>query len=103
MVACISKWTEPFRFALGKQPPAKCCESNTMAKGRRLRPRVIFRRAWIHRLPFLHFEGKGSIPRPSLDGAMLINRWHFTTVWSEAVKNGLCGKNPEGFPARGQQ
>ena len=59
--------------------------------------------AWIHRLPFLHFEGKGSIPRPSLDGAMLINRWHFTTVWSEAVKNGLCGKNPEGFPARGQQ
>ena len=57
--------------------------------------------AWIHCLPFLHFEGKGSTPRPSLEGGMIVNRWHFTTVWSEFVKAGLLGKTPKLFSLRG--
>jgi GT2 family glycosyltransferase len=59
--------------------------------------------AWIHYLPFLHCEGKGSTPRPALEGGMLVNRWHFTTVWTEFVKAGLRGKTPESFSLRGQQ
>jgi GT2 family glycosyltransferase len=58
--------------------------------------------AWIHNLPFLHFEGKGSSPRPALEGAMLVNRWHFTAMWNELVKSGIFGKTPELFPLRGQ-
>jgi GT2 family glycosyltransferase len=59
------------------------------------------KQAWIHPLPFLHFEGKGSMPRPSHDGASLVNRWHFTTLWSELVKNRLCGKTPDHLTPRG--
>jgi GT2 family glycosyltransferase len=59
--------------------------------------------AWIHRVAFLHFEGKGSTPRPSHDGASLVNRWHFTNVWGEFVKTRLCGKTPGDLTARGQQ
>jgi GT2 family glycosyltransferase len=58
---------------------------------------------WIHPVPFLHFEGKGATPRPSHDGASLVNRWHFTTVWGEFVKTHLCGKTPEYLTLRGPQ
>jgi GT2 family glycosyltransferase len=58
---------------------------------------------WIHYLPFLHFEGKGSTPRTALEGGTLVNRWHFTAVWTEFVKTGLRGKNPESIFLRGQQ
>lgn len=59
--------------------------------------------AWIHPIPFLHFEGKGSTSRPSHDGASLVNRWHFTNVWGEFVKTRLCGKLLGDLTLRGQQ
>jgi GT2 family glycosyltransferase len=59
--------------------------------------------AWIHPVPFLHFEGKGSTPRPAHEGASLVNRWHFTNVWGELVKTQLCGKTPGDLTLRGRQ
>lgn len=52
---------------------------------------------WLHHLPFLHFEGKGSTPRPAHEGGRLVNRWHFTRVWGEIVKDGFYGPNPQAF------
>lgn len=46
---------------------------------------------WLHCLPFLHFEGKGSGSRPAHEGGRLVNRWHFTKVWGEIVKESLQG------------
>jgi GT2 family glycosyltransferase len=59
---------------------------------------------WIHELPFLHFEGKGSIPRPATDGGNIVNRWHFSRVWEKTIKQqGLLGPTPEHFPPREPQ
>jgi len=59
--------------------------------------------AWIHPVSFLHLEGKGSAPRPSIDGAKLVNRWHFSNVWGELVKTRLRGKTPSDWTPRVQQ
>jgi GT2 family glycosyltransferase len=59
--------------------------------------------AWIHPVPFLHLEGKGSTRRPFHEGASLVNRWHFTNVWGELVKARLCGKTPGDLTLRGWQ
>jgi GT2 family glycosyltransferase len=58
--------------------------------------------AWLHYLPFVHFEGKGSVPRPAFEGGRVINRWHFTKVWGEIVKKSILGPAPQAFstPAR---
>jgi GT2 family glycosyltransferase len=59
--------------------------------------------AWIHNVPFLHCEGKGSTPRPGHEGGKIVNRWHFSGVWGELVKAGLCGKKPTRLTERGYQ
>ncbi|MEB3065629.1 glycosyltransferase family protein [[Mycobacterium] zoologicum] len=58
--------------------------------------------AWLHYLPFVHFEGKGSAHRPAFEGGRLVNRWHFTKSWGEIVNKSLHGPAPQAFsdPAR---
>jgi GT2 family glycosyltransferase len=58
--------------------------------------------AWIHNVPFMHLEGKGSTPCPGRDGASLVNRWHFTSAWGEFVKSHPCGKSAEYLTVRGR-
>ena len=53
--------------------------------------------AWLHYLPFLHFEGKGSAYRPAQEGGSLVNRWHFTKVWGEIVKKSIHGPASQAF------
>jgi GT2 family glycosyltransferase len=53
--------------------------------------------AWLHYLPFLHFEGKGSAYRPAQEGGSLVNRWHFTKVWGEIVKKNIHGPASQAF------
>jgi GT2 family glycosyltransferase len=53
--------------------------------------------AWLHNLPFVHFEGKGSVYRPVHASGRLVNRWHFTKLWGEIVKKSLHGPAPQAF------
>lgn len=53
--------------------------------------------AWLHYLPFVHFEGKGSAHRPAFEGGRLVNRWHFTKLWGEIVKKSIHGPASEAF------
>ncbi|BBX47788.1 hypothetical protein MCOO_38030 [Mycobacterium cookii] len=53
--------------------------------------------AWIHYLPFVHFEGKGSAHRPAFEGGRLVNRWYFTKVWGEIVTKSIHGPSPQAF------
>ncbi len=53
--------------------------------------------AWLHYLPFVHFEGKGSAYRPAHEGGRLVNRWHFTKVWGEIVKKSIHGPASQAF------
>ncbi len=53
--------------------------------------------AWLHCLPFVHFEGKGSTYRPAFGGAGLVNRWHFTRLWGDIVKEKIHGPAPQAF------
>jgi GT2 family glycosyltransferase len=59
--------------------------------------------AWLHYLPFVHFEGKGSTYRPAFGGAYLVNRWHFTKVWGEIVKEKINGPAPQAFAASAER
>jgi GT2 family glycosyltransferase len=60
--------------------------------------------AWLHYLPFLHFEGKGSSAfRPAHEGGRLVNRWHFTKVWGEIVKESLHGPASQAFLTPGHR
>jgi GT2 family glycosyltransferase len=52
---------------------------------------------WLHYLPFVHFEGKGSAFRPAFEGGRLVNRWHFTKIWGEIVKNCVHGPASQAF------
>ncbi|OBK34772.1 hypothetical protein A5658_11010 [Mycobacterium sp. 1245111.1] len=52
---------------------------------------------WLHYLPFLHFEGKGSAYRPAQEGGRLVNRWHFSKVWGEIVKESIHGPASQAF------
>ena len=49
---------------------------------------------WLHDFPLWHLEGKGSTRRPAHEGGSVINRWHFTRVWAEVVRDGFAGPNP---------
>ena len=40
--------------------------------------------AWLHYLPFVHFEGKGSVYRPVHASGRVVNRWHFTKLWAKS-------------------
>jgi GT2 family glycosyltransferase len=53
--------------------------------------------AWLHYLPFVHFEGKGSAHRPAFEGGRLVNRWHFTKLWGETVKKSIHGPASQAF------
>jgi GT2 family glycosyltransferase len=53
--------------------------------------------AWLHYLPFVHFEGKGSAHRSAFEGGRLVNRWHFTKVWGEIVQKSIHGPAPQAF------
>lgn len=53
--------------------------------------------AWLHCLPFVHFEGKGSVYRPAFEGGRLVNRWHFTKLWGEIVKESIHGPASRAF------
>ncbi len=53
--------------------------------------------AWMHYLPFVHFEGKGSVYRPVHVSGRLVNRWHFTKLWGETVKKSLHGPTSQAF------
>jgi GT2 family glycosyltransferase len=46
---------------------------------------------WLHDLPFVHFEGKGSTHGPVQISGRMVNRWHFTNVWGELVKTSFNG------------
>jgi GT2 family glycosyltransferase len=59
--------------------------------------------AWLHYLPFVHFEGKGSTHRPAFEGGRLVNRWHFTKVWGEIVKKSILGPAPQAFSTPAQR
>jgi GT2 family glycosyltransferase len=49
---------------------------------------------WIHDIRLWHLEGQGSHRRPVHEGGSLVNRWLFTTTWSEQVSDGLLGPDP---------
>jgi GT2 family glycosyltransferase len=53
--------------------------------------------AWLHYLPFVHFEGKGSAYRPAFEGGRLVNRWHFTRTWGEIVTKSIHGPVSQAF------
>jgi GT2 family glycosyltransferase len=53
--------------------------------------------AWLHCLPFVHFEGKGSTSSPAHEGGRLVNRWHFTKVWGDIVSESIHGPAPQAF------
>ena len=53
--------------------------------------------AWIHCLPFVHLEGKGSVYRPAQAAGFLVNRWHFTKVWGEIVMASIHGPESPAF------
>ncbi|WP_139830930.1 hypothetical protein [Mycobacterium paraense] len=53
--------------------------------------------AWLHCLPFVHFEGKGSVYRPVHASGRVVNRWHFTNLWGEIVKKSLHGPASQAF------
>ncbi len=49
---------------------------------------------WIHDIRLWHLEGQGSHRLPVHEGGSLVNRWLFTTTWSEQVLDGLLGPDP---------
>ena len=49
---------------------------------------------WLHDFPLWHMEGKGSTRRPAHEGGSVINRWHFTRLWAELVRDGFAGPTP---------
>jgi GT2 family glycosyltransferase len=49
---------------------------------------------WIHDIRLWHLEGQGSHRLPVHEGGSLVNRWLFTTRWSERVFDGLLGPDP---------
>ena len=49
---------------------------------------------WIHDIRLWHLEGQGSHRLPVHEGGSLVNRWLFTSTWSEMVANGLDGPSP---------
>ena len=49
---------------------------------------------WIHDIRLWHLEGQGSHRLPVHEGGSLVNRWLFTSKWSEVVSNGLLGPEP---------
>jgi GT2 family glycosyltransferase len=53
--------------------------------------------AWLHNLPFMHFEGQGSAYHPIHASGRVVNRWHFTKVWGEIVKEKIQGPTPLAF------
>jgi GT2 family glycosyltransferase len=53
--------------------------------------------AWLHCLPFIHLEGKGSAYGPAYASARVVNRWHFTKVWGEIVKESIHGPAAQAF------
>ncbi len=55
------------------------------------------RPAWLHNIPFWHFEGKGGTRRLMHDGGSLVNRWHFTRSWGDRIAADLCGADPAWF------
>lgn len=55
--------------------------------------------AWLHYLPFVHLEGKGSIRRTAHEGGSLVNRWHFTKTWGETIGKNILGPAPQAFAA----
>jgi hypothetical protein len=49
---------------------------------------------WMHDIRLWHLEGQGSHRLPVHEGGSLVNRWLFTTTWSERVSDGLLGPDP---------
>jgi len=49
---------------------------------------------WIHDIRLWHLEGQGSHRLPVHEGGSLVNRWLFTTTWSEQALDGLLGPDP---------
>ena len=45
-------------------------------------------RPWLHDLGLYHLEGKGSVRLPEHEGASMVNRWHFSRTWLEALEAG---------------
>jgi GT2 family glycosyltransferase len=53
--------------------------------------------AWLHNVPFWHFESVGARRAPEHDAGRLVNRWHLTTKWGELVRTELSGRSPLRF------
>ena len=49
---------------------------------------------WLHDFPLWHMEGKGSTHGAAHEGGAVINRWHFTRVWADMVRDGFTGPTP---------
>ncbi len=49
---------------------------------------------WMHDLPLWHLEGKGSSRRSVHEGGSMVNRWHFTQLWGDVLRDGLLGPDP---------
>ncbi len=58
--------------------------------------------AWLHHLPFVHFEGQGSAHHPIHASGRLVNRWHFTKVWGDIVKEKINGPASQAFSTPAQ-
>jgi hypothetical protein len=48
----------------------------------------------MHDLPLWHLEGKGSSRRSVHEGGSMVNRWHFTQLWGDVLRDGLLGPDP---------
>lgn len=54
---------------------------------------------WLHNLPYWHLEGRGGRRQATHEGAMTVNRWHFSRTWQREVAEGLGGRTPSRLAA----
>jgi GT2 family glycosyltransferase len=50
---------------------------------------------WLHDLRMWHLEGKGSIRLPPHEGGTIVNRWLFSSRWSEMIEGQIEGQTPK--------
>lgn len=55
---------------------------------------------WLHNLPYWHLEGRGGRRQAPHEGAMTVNRWHFSRTWHREVAEDLGGRTPARLSAK---
>jgi GT2 family glycosyltransferase len=88
-MSCDRAWFERMggfsaNYVFGHYEDADLCLRSLIAGGP----------VWLHHVPFWHMEGKGSARRPVHEGGSTVNRWYFTQIWAETIRDGLLGPAP---------